>query len=278
MEYSVTSDVAGGGYAKMIGGLVVGRTSNTEEALDAASPVGVITARTEGMHVEGVKFYNFDWNGAGGIQTCSHCWHDANTDSGARTVFVKDLYFDDTVPLRVRYSTPFRTIFKDESGGLTGLSANSWFVPYWPHLLQPECEDMSAWGGIICESTVTVRRIAFHGMPGNFFGMRLKITQLERDDEKSMAADETLQEYLDNDDNYSLVMYKQKLDPSNGWAMPYVTGKRYRLHWEAGLDFDEMKMEVSPLWDENDENTFLVFNFTQPREAVNFTKSYGSGD
>jgi hypothetical protein len=64
----------------------------------------------------------------------------------------------------------------------------------------------------------------------------------------------------------------------NGWAMPYVTGKRYRLHWEAGLDFDEMKMEVSPLWDENDENTFLVFNFTQPREAVNFTKSYGSGD
>ena len=34
----------------------------------------------------------------------------------------------------------------------------------------------------------------------------------------------------------------------NGWALPYVTGHRYRVHWESGLDFASMKIEVSERW------------------------------
>ena len=49
---------------------------------------------------------------------------------------------------------------------------------------------------------------------------------------------ETLQEYLDDESNYSVVIFKPKLKPSNGWAMPFVTGKRYRIHWAEGLDFE----------------------------------------
>lgn len=51
-------------------------------------------------------------------------------------------------------------------------------------------------------------------------------------------SDTDLETYLDDDSNYSLVMYKMKKDPMDSWAMPYVTGHRYRLHWESGLDFD----------------------------------------
>jgi hypothetical protein len=74
------------------------------------------------------------------------------------------------------YTTPWRTIFHDKTGGLTGLGENSWFVPFWTHLLQDECTQRDDWGGIICDNTVEVRRIAFHGMPNNFFGMQMKIT------------------------------------------------------------------------------------------------------
>jgi len=60
--------------------------------------------------------------------------------------------------------------------------------------------------------------------------------------------------------------------------MPFVTSHRYRIHWESGLDFDSMKMEMSERWEVDDQNIFLVFNFTETREAVNITENYGSGD
>ena len=94
MESSMTKDIIDG-YAKIVGGLVIGKSANTEEALDKASPKGIICPRTEGFTIEGVKFYNYNFNSAAAIGTCSHCWHDNNTDSGARTITVSDLFFDD---------------------------------------------------------------------------------------------------------------------------------------------------------------------------------------
>ena len=64
----------------------------------------------------------------------------------------------------------------------------------------------------------------------------------------------------------------------HAWAMPYVTGHRYRVHWAAGLDMDKMKIEVSERWQPTDQNVNLVFNFTNSLEAVNITTGYGSGD
>lgn len=63
----------------------------------------------------------------------------------------------------------------------------------------------------------------------------------------------------------------------DSWTCPYVTGHRYRIHWEAGLDFDSMRMEVSEIWDTTDKDVRLVFNHTEQREAVNITTKYGSG-
>ena len=59
--------------------------------------------------------------------------------------------------------------------------------------------------------------------------------------------------------------------------MPFVTGHRYRLHWEAGLDFDTMKIEVSEMWATTDKDIRMIFNHTETREAVNITTNYGSG-
>ena len=210
MEYSKTIDNPQDGWAKIVGGLVVGRSENSEEALDLANPKGITCSRNENFSIEGTKFYNFNYNNAGALGTCSHCWHDNNTDSGGRTVTVSDLYFDETVWLRVMYTTPWRTIFHDLTGSMTELGPNTWFVPYWNHLLQPECTNKPEWGGIICDDSVEVRRIALYNLPGQFFGMQLKITQLDRTDEAAMSSSGSLEDYLESNSNYSVVPYKQK--------------------------------------------------------------------
>ena len=48
----------------VIGGLIVGRTENSDDELDAASPSGIITPRTEGFTIKDTKFYNFKKDGS----------------------------------------------------------------------------------------------------------------------------------------------------------------------------------------------------------------------
>ena len=50
MEVSITSGIEDG-YAKIVGGLVVGRSENTEDVLDGKNPHGVITTRSENFTV-----------------------------------------------------------------------------------------------------------------------------------------------------------------------------------------------------------------------------------
>jgi len=95
---------------------------------------GVIGPRTEGWQVHNAKFYNFDIADKGAIGTCSHCFKQPSTDSGARTLTVKGLYFDPkSVTARVRWQEPFREIIYDLDGSLTGKGPNTWVTPYWKH-------------------------------------------------------------------------------------------------------------------------------------------------
>jgi len=64
IEFGYTKDTAdglhqGGGIKDA---LIIGRTANAAEELTVeSSPHGIITAKTENMTIDGVKFYNFDW-------------------------------------------------------------------------------------------------------------------------------------------------------------------------------------------------------------------------
>lgn len=126
------------GTAQIASGLVVGKTENTESALDSASPRGIITPQWENFQVNNVKFYNFNFNNAAGLGSCSHCFHAAATDSGARTVKFSGLFWDDaTVPRRIRYQYPDRAIFLDTDNTLTGLGAGTWATKDYPTVMQP---------------------------------------------------------------------------------------------------------------------------------------------
>lgn len=90
------------GQCLIDGGLVIGKSGNGSSALDTATPRGIITPRSEWFSVTGVSFHNWDWGKAAAIGSCSHCWHGAATDSGARQVNFSKLDFT-KVTTRINY-------------------------------------------------------------------------------------------------------------------------------------------------------------------------------
>ena len=74
--------------AQIDGALIIGKTANTEERLELASPHGVVAPRKENFVIKNVKFFNYNWGEAAALGSCSHCFHPAATDSGSRTTKV----------------------------------------------------------------------------------------------------------------------------------------------------------------------------------------------
>jgi hypothetical protein len=134
--------------------LIIGKSANTEPELEIFSPHGIICPGSENFVVRGAKFFNFDFNNAAALGTCSHCMHPAATDSGTRTSKVRELEFTNT-PRRIRYQYPWTDIILDQDGSLTGLGRNTWATFHYPHLDQPECtKNLDVYDGVICDSTV----------------------------------------------------------------------------------------------------------------------------
>lgn len=73
-------------------------------------------------------------------------------------------------------------------------------------------------------------------------------------------------EYLADKSNYGTILFKEKLDPMNGWAVPFVTGHKYKIHFGmTGLDYEELIMTASERWEEWDKSLYLVHNWTDVR-------------
>ena len=89
----------------------------------------------------------------------------------------------------------------------------------------------------------------------------------------SPLSTEDLEAYLDDDSrsHTQAIFFKEKLDPGNGWAVPFVTKHKYHIHWGIGLDFEQMMVYISERWEENDEKIIFHTNYTDVREAFNFT-------
>jgi len=96
IEFSLT-DMHGENTTRIDNALIIGRTNNTDEYLIRAKPFGFIGPRTDNFRIDNSRFYNFDWNNAAALSSCSHCFHPAATDSGARTVRTNNLYLDSSV-------------------------------------------------------------------------------------------------------------------------------------------------------------------------------------
>jgi len=102
IEFEFAHEFYGGEYGGVYDALIIGKTENSEPLLENASPHGIIGPRSNGFTIKGVVFHDMDFNNAAALGTCSHCFHPAATDSGARTVRISRLEYVNT-PRRIRY-------------------------------------------------------------------------------------------------------------------------------------------------------------------------------
>lgn len=77
--------------------------------------------------------------------------------------------------------------------------------------------------------------------------------------------------YINDKTQYSDIFFKEKLKPMNGWAVPFVTGHRYRVSWANNLDFTRMNIQLSERWEPSDKAVQFNIPFIDAREAINVT-------
>jgi hypothetical protein len=47
----------------------------------------------------------------------------------------------------------------------------------------------------------------------------------------------SLNNYILDKNNYSFLNMRARANPAMSWAVPYVTGKKYKIHWGYGNDW-----------------------------------------
>ena len=77
--------------------------------------------------------------------------------------------------------------------------------------------------------------------------------------------------YTSIKEQHGSMSFKKKLDPRNGWATPFVTGYKYKIHFGlTGLDYEKLTISTSERWEETDKSIYLVHNWTDVRQAIDF--------
>jgi hypothetical protein len=80
------------------------------------------------------------------------------------------------------------------------------------------------------------------------------------------------QKDLTNYDESCITILK---DPSYSWALPYVTGHKYRIFWDKGqLDMTNLKIEVSTRWLPTDKYVEFNLPYIDKRESIDFFTKY----
>ena len=107
---------------------------------------------------------------------------------------------------------------------------------------------------------------------------------LRNDDSIFTADGETYgtEAYFDHKNNKTLMSrfaMRSYQDPRNHWAMPVVSGHKYRLQWGDGaiLDWDRMRFEINQvLWDPNEGDIELELPFRDYREGLRVEDEEGT--
>ena len=77
-------------------------------------------------------------------------------------------------------------------------------------------------------------------------------------------------------DNFTnITHYSYYKDVSYSWAMPFLTGYGYNVHWGNGIDFSSLDIKVSDYFELDDENILVRFNHTWDRETFDTNLTTG---
>lgn len=82
-----------------------------------------------------------------------------------------------------------------------------------------------------------MRRVAFYDTDSNFYMNPMHVAQWDASQVTALSGADTdwattgIAAWKNEETNYSVIPYKEKKDPMNGWAVPFVTGHKYMIWW-----------------------------------------------
>lgn len=267
--------------------VIVGYSSGNGPAdLDAEykNARGVIAARTDGLLVQNVQFFNFGPTMTP-LQSCSECFDFRLWVTGGKTTFFKNISYNNIQGDYIFWEKWRREIFMDLDGSLLAPAVSALslpaqskgsITPYRPSLLIPgHCHHIndSSWdNAIYCDSTITLRGLLFtNARPSiDFQSMNIKV-KLLTDPYENFTESGAIEEDFSNEP--MIVIKKMSLDIKASWAMPFASGHYYNVHWKWGIDFTHVSLAPSRLWTDAD-GVVLRFNYTDNRELYQIGKWY----
>ena len=123
----------------------------------SSGKVGLFAPQDEYYYGKDLTFVGY---GSGAIAGCAKCGSQTDMKQGGYTFRLSGLKFYNTTK-KVRFTVPFKQIFQDDDGSLTG-TAGGWATAYrafnvWPGQCERKGEEFDT--GIVCDNTVKVRRL-----------------------------------------------------------------------------------------------------------------------
>ena len=255
--------------AKINGALIVGISGNRDSDISRyMNSVGITTPRTDNLFVNNVTFYNFtnSYN-MSAFKSCSKCWHIKLKITGGKTTKFSNLAFK-SVDRKIIWDGTKKEVYIDLDGTFFGGQPNSSITGYYPHIdgisdcfiANTSIYDSS----IICNNNVQIRPIMFRNLRPQeaFRGLEIRVYRIP---------DFNYNLSLANVSNFTkVVMYKIFVDTMYTWALPFVTGYIYNVHWQDGsLDFTHLNLYPTNYWKNTDKGVVLRFNYSDTREDFN---------
>jgi len=203
-------------------------------SIDASRPKtdhpALHTPQGEFFHVDGATFVNY---AQGAMRTCAKCQSQTSLAQGGFTVRVANMRFINT-PQRIDWTMPRKAIIHDLDGSFSGLQPGSWVTAYSgynaPQQGDAACTiDTSGTfqGGIICDSSVTIRRVQIDQyLPNELAGVGLGVMQAEG-------------KYTNDNEHTVPFVYKEIA----GWVLPLVS-RRWVLAWFANTPIDWRQLQI----------------------------------
>lgn len=257
------------GQAQINGAVVVGMSENADETTIASSLRGIQGPRSENFQIHNVRFYGFTNENHTALSSCSHCEIICSTDSGARTTKLSKIYFHPENKVKVKFNYPRRDIFYDFDGTLTGLGAGSWLTAPWKHNVWSDTNVRADLDGITVPSTRQVRRMLINGVKPSSYKNKLMYILAYDESALSKMTEEARTAFLNDKSNWSPV--DNRAPGGDAWTFPIVTGRKYKVYFDGGDDFESIDIELSEKWDTNDLDVQMTFNLTGKYEAINVT-------
>jgi len=212
---------------------------------------GVATPQLEFYQISNARFINYGVNGVGSaIFSCPDCMSTSPVQGGY-TVRVSGLAFEN-VTCRVSWGSPFKDIFLDLDGSLSGI-VNGTAAPFYAFNNFPECPragpELSL--ATLCGASTPLRRLQIDGVgPGQMDLTPFLLASAAGNDTTAFRTTE---------------LY--------GWAAPIVANKPYDASFRTMADWTSMRLRYSePELVTPGEWLQLSFNYSLTRYA--FTTRY----